>query len=109
MPLFARLLRARGHDVVSAHEVGATGLVDEDQLERATELGRAILTWNYKDFIRISQECATGNVPHGGIIVSYHHYTANEINAGVEIISNLMNAIDGESLANCLYRLQDFR
>jgi uncharacterized protein with PIN domain len=109
MPLFARLLRARGHDVVSAHEVGATALGDEDQLERASELGRTILTWNYKDFIRISQECAAANIPHGGIIISYHHYKANEISVGVEIISNLMNAIDGEDLQNCLYRLQDFR
>ena len=109
MPLFARLLRGRGHDVISAHEVGATGLVDEEQLERATALGRAILTWNYKDFIRISHQCAAGDIPHGGIIISYHHYEANEISRGVHVISNLMDAIDGERLPNCLYRLEDFR
>lgn len=109
MPLFARLLRARGHDVVSAHEAGATGLADEGQLERATQLGRAIVTWNYRDFIRICRECAAADAPHGGIIISYHHYEANEISAGVEIISNLMNAIDGENLPNCVYRLEDFR
>ena len=95
--------------MISAHEVGARGLVDEDQLDRATELGRAILSWNYNDFIRISKQRAAPNVPHGGIVVSYHHYRADEISAAVEIISNFMNHDGGERLPNCFYRLEDFR
>jgi hypothetical protein len=61
------------------------------------------------DFIRISRQRAADDLPHGGIIVSYHQYAANEIGAGVEIISRLMSVVEGEQLANCLYRLQDFR
>jgi len=109
MPLFARLLRARGHDVVSAHEAGATGLTDEEQLQRATAMGRAILTYNYKDFIRLAHERAAARAAHGGIIIAYHQYEAKEIAAGVDVISNLMTAIDAEGLANCVLRLEDFR
>src|SRR5690242_16357996 len=50
IPEVARLLRARGIDVISVHEVGATGLSDEQQLERATAEDRVLLTNNYRDF-----------------------------------------------------------
>ena len=50
VPELARILRARGDDIVSAHEVGAVGLDDEDQLIRASAEGRAILTCNFLDF-----------------------------------------------------------
>ena len=54
-------------------------------------------------------ERAAAHTPHGGIIISYHHFEAKEISVGVDIISNLMNAIDAETLADCVLRLEDFR
>lgn len=108
-PLLARLLREHGHDVISCRDVGATGLTDEDQLAQATELGRAILSSNYADFIRISLECARDGRSHRGIIVSYHQIVVDEINDAVELVSRLMAEIDGGNLANCCYRLDDFR
>ena len=108
-PLLARLLRERGHDVISCREIGAIGLADEDQLARATELGRAILTSNYGDFIRLSRECVMRGQTHGGIIVSYHQIDVDAISDGLELVSRLMSEIDGDNMPDCLYRLDDFR
>jgi predicted nuclease of predicted toxin-antitoxin system len=108
-PLLARLLRERGHDVVSCRDIGATGITDEEQLERATGLGRAILSSNYGDFIRISRACVRDGRAHGGIIISYHQIDIDEISDAVELVARLMTEIDGERLPNCLYRLEDFR
>lgn len=108
-PLLARLLRERGHDAISCREISATGITDEDQLERATELGRAILSSNYGDFIRIGRACVRDGRTHGGIIISYHQIDVDTINEDVVAVSRFITEIDGEHLPNCLYRLEDFR
>ena len=59
-------LRAPGHDVHTVHEDGHAGLKwpDLEILRRATELGRAVLTPNRRDFIRLHNR----NPNHAGII-----------------------------------------
>ncbi len=60
-------LRRPGHDVLTAQEDGrANGRVPDDRvLERAVELGRAVLTGNRVDFKRLH-----GQRPgHAGIII----------------------------------------
>ncbi|MEK7692789.1 MAG: DUF5615 family PIN-like protein [Chloroflexota bacterium] len=108
-PLLARLLRERGHDVVSCRDIAATGITDDDQLDRATELGRAILSSNYGDFIRISRECVRDGRAHGGIVISYHQIDVDTISEDVDAVSRFMTEIDGDHLPNCVYRLEDFR
>ncbi len=108
-PLLARLLPDRGHDVISCRDIGATGITDDDQLDRATELGRAILSSNYDDFIRISRECVRDARGHSGIIVSYHQIDIETIMDAVELVSRFMTEVDGEHVPNCFYRLEDFR
>ena len=107
-PLLARLMRERGHDVISCRDIGATGIPDDDQLDRATELGRAILSSNYGDFIRLSRECVRDGRAHGGIIVSYHQIDIDTISGDVELVSRFMTEVDGDHLPNCFYRLEDF-
>ena len=60
-------LRAFGQDVLTIQEAGKdeTALADEDVLEYASSLERAVLTLNRKDFIRLHRRSAS----HGGIIV----------------------------------------
>lgn len=60
-------LRALGHDVLTTAESGnaGRGIPDEDVLRFATGSGRAVLTLNRRDFIRLH-----GKAPaHAGIIV----------------------------------------
>jgi hypothetical protein len=56
LPSLARLLRSHGVNATSAHEIGATGLSDEVQLGRAAEEGRAILSFNYYDFLLLAHQ-----------------------------------------------------
>lgn len=59
--------RRLGHDVLTVHEAGRAnqGISDIDVLADATALGRAVLTFNRRDFIRLHLRSAA----HAGIIV----------------------------------------
>ena len=46
----AKALRLRGFDVVSVWELGQEALSDEEQLQRASDQGRCIVTFNVTDF-----------------------------------------------------------
>jgi hypothetical protein len=49
-PKLAKLLRERDFNAVSAHEVGNAELEDSEHLAYAASQGRAILTYNTKDY-----------------------------------------------------------
>ncbi|MDI6654847.1 MAG: DUF5615 family PIN-like protein [Candidatus Hydrothermarchaeota archaeon] len=66
-PLLAEVLRQRGYDAISAIEEGLIGLSDEEQILRATKQGRALLTHNIKDFVKLHPKFST---QHYGIILS---------------------------------------
>ncbi|MBI2925949.1 MAG: DUF5615 family PIN-like protein [Verrucomicrobia bacterium] len=59
-------LRRLGHDVTTVQETGHAGLKwpDSEVLKDATERGRALLTLNRRDFIRLHGE----NPNHAGVI-----------------------------------------
>jgi predicted nuclease of predicted toxin-antitoxin system len=52
----AVVLRSRGYDVISAHEVEMRGKTDIEQLVYATNNKRVILTQNVKHFIDLQRE-----------------------------------------------------
>jgi predicted nuclease of predicted toxin-antitoxin system len=60
-------LRALGHDVLTVQEAGNAnqGIPDEAVLEFATQQGRAVLTLNRRDFIRLHNQ----NGEHAGVVV----------------------------------------
>ncbi len=60
-------LRRLGHDVLTTHDTGKSnaGVPDEEVLRYAAENGRAVLTHNRQDFIRLHRQ----NPEHAGIIV----------------------------------------
>ena len=60
-------LDAGGLDVVSAHSLDLLGDDDRNHLERATEMGRVLCTYD-ADFLRLASE----GVEHAGIIFAQH-------------------------------------
>ena len=63
----AELLRSLGHDVLTSQEAGNAnqGIPDEDVLTVAMQEGRAVVTINRRDFIRLHRQ----RPDHAGIIV----------------------------------------
>ena len=69
-PKLARLLQERGFDAISTQEMGKFESPDVEQLVYAAGQGRAILTYNSKDFEPLYQEWWWTGHDHFGIIVS---------------------------------------
>ena len=109
LPELARVLRARGEDVVSAHDVGKLGISDGDQLAYATELDRAIVTSNAADFIRLAGEWFSLGRPHAGIVVSYRQISRPELGDAIRATLRLLTAVDAKSLYKAVHVLDTYR
>ncbi len=66
-PLLAQVLRGRGYDVISCLEMNLVGLSDKRQLLQATNMKRAVLTHNIRDFVKLHKKYYQS---HYGIILS---------------------------------------
>jgi predicted nuclease of predicted toxin-antitoxin system len=71
-PKVAEVLRKRGVDVVSAHDIGMTGASDEDQFAEAVSRKCAIVTRNRGDFITLTIQAFENRSPHYGLVVLSH-------------------------------------
>jgi predicted nuclease of predicted toxin-antitoxin system len=66
----ATILRQKGYDVISAHEVKNWSIQDFQQLEYAISQSRAIFTFNRGDFMKLHNEYIRSGQNHYGIILS---------------------------------------
>jgi hypothetical protein len=77
-PIIARILRDKGVDAVSAHEMGKIQLDDRAQLAEATRGGRAIVTANVVDFLALAHDAVARNAEHAGIILVPSSFRGDE-------------------------------
>lgn len=104
-PVVAVVLRSRGYDVVSAHEVEMKGKGDKEQLEYASKNGRVLLTFNARHFAPLAAEYYKNSKEHSGIVVS------KKVNLSemVKLTLNMLKKLRTEDLKNCLLWLQSFK
>lgn len=109
LPALAALLREQGYGVLSVHDVGALGLSDDAQLQRATGDGRAIVSCNHHDFTRIGREWADADRAHAGIIISYRQFDRRTLGDGSRILAAFLETLTAEDLINTVRVLEDVR
>ena len=80
----AERLRQRGHDAVSAQEVGNIERSDPEQLAYASAEGRALVTKDIRHFIKLSRDAVASQKPHAGIILCPQSLTGTEIDTIAE-------------------------
>ena len=69
MSRLAADLCGRGFDVLTTEDAGKNESSDEEQLAFATAQGRAILTFNIRDFALLHEQWREENKAHAGIVV----------------------------------------
>lgn len=98
-------LHEQGYDALHVYDAGRGGLSDEEQLEFATQQGRAILTFNMKDFSPLARLWYEAGRNHAGIILS------DEIPPG-ELLRRtlkLLEQVPADEMKNTVRYLQEFK
>ncbi len=63
-------LAAHGVDCLTTQQAGNVGRSDDDQLTYATQNGRALVTFNRKDFVLLAHQWQEQGRTHAGLILS---------------------------------------
>lgn len=77
-PQIAVILREKGIDALSVHEIGRTGFTDHEQLEYAASNGRCFVTRNRNDYIILTRQFFARNISHKGVLIISSSYKLND-------------------------------
>jgi len=100
----ARALRRRGIDAVSALDVGLVEVPDAEHLAFATSQGRAVLSFNRGDFVRLHKKYLEQDWGHSGIIVSPQYPLGETLRR----MLNLITMLSAEDMKNRLEYLNSW-
>ncbi len=101
----AKQLRARGIDVISAHDVGNAELDDRAQFEYAIHEQRTILTFNSQDFVPLLDEYWRQGKEHCGLVVSEQLPLGELLRRALK----MLNTVDAEQMKNSYRDLGEFK
>lgn len=101
----AGVLTERGYDVVHLNHTGRRGIDDEAVLEMATSQGRAVLTFNIRDFAPLGAAWAETDRRHAGVILS-SELPPSEL---LKRTDRLLKTLAAEDVSNTVRWLSDFR
>jgi predicted nuclease of predicted toxin-antitoxin system len=101
-PRVAEGLRGRGHDVVAAAERATLGNSDARQLAEAIQEGRALVTFDVRDFSVLAKAAAVAGTEHWGIVLlSPARFSRSSIGGLVRALERLLSRNpDPESMKN---------
>lgn len=101
-------LQGRGFDVLRTEDAGKDTASDEEQLAFASAEGRAILTYNIRDFAPLHEQWQTDGRSHAGIIVSQQH-GRRDYGVLLSRMLTLLNQLTTEEMVNNLVHLERFK
>jgi predicted nuclease of predicted toxin-antitoxin system len=101
-------LRAREYDVLTTEEAGKDTASDDEQLNFATGEGRAILTFNIRDFAPLHDQWQAAGRSHAGIIVS-QQLGSRQYGALLQRMSRLLDHYAAEDMVGNFVHLEQFK
>ena len=108
MTRLAADLRSRGYDVLTTQEAGRDTTSDEDQLAFATGDGRAILTFNIRDFAPLHGQWQAAGRAHAGVIVS-RQLGSRQYGVLLQRVLRLLNQVTAEEMRGNFVHLEQFK
>ena len=105
----ARLLRSRGIDAASSAEVGMLGRADDEHLRFAAAQGRALLSYNFHDYLPLARQWFAAGHTHAGIILSFRQYSRAQLGEALRLVLRLLAVVDAAELENTVRFLDEFR
>jgi hypothetical protein len=101
-------LRGHGYDVRTTEEAGMDTAPDEDQLALAAAAGRAILTYNIRDFAPLHAQWLAAGRPQAGIVVS-RQTGRRQYGLLLQRMRRLLNPFTAEEVVSNLVHLEQFK
>src|SRR2546423_10915329 len=95
-PRLAVQLRRYGFDAVSSQEAKMLSCNDEEQFAWAVSNQRAIVTFNFNDFVALHENYVLDGKAHFGIVLS----TAETVAVLLHRLFRLLNSISADELKN---------
>jgi predicted nuclease of predicted toxin-antitoxin system len=109
--IIARLavdIRGHGIDILRTEEAGMDTATDEEQLLFATSQGRAIFTFNIRDFAPLHEGWQAVGRSHAGIIVS-QQLGRREYHLLLQRTLRLLNHFSAEEMVDNFVHLEQFK
>ena len=67
-----------------------------------------LLTYNYHDFLPLSEAWLRAGLSHAGIVISYRQYSRHEIGTLCRTVLAMVDALTGESPRDAVFVLDQF-
>jgi predicted nuclease of predicted toxin-antitoxin system len=88
-PKVAQILRKRGVDAISVHEIGMAGASDEEQFSEAVFRKAALVTRNRDDFIALTIRAFESASPHHGVVVLSYSIPGSDFKHAAQMLERL--------------------
>ncbi len=108
MARLARDLRGHGFDVLTTEQAGFDTAADEQQLAFATGEGRAILTFNIRDFAPLHEQWLKAGRSHAGIIVS-RQLGSRQYGMLLQRMLRLLDHLGADEMTGNIVHLEQFK